>query len=228
MDKQTTSLEKKFIILTITFVLFMITVLPVFLTFLIKIIPGSIQPSLTTTKKIYQEYAYYQSFISPEENLAGIGVSIKNPNFINKKTLYFNLYDDRNKVSRTITLNGQSIADGKFVRIFFEPVRNSKKQMFSWFISSPDSTVDDAMEIFLTDQFPKWSLELKTKSEVFDRNFSYVTLHKPTSLFDVFNRVLTTWSAHILADSIFFVCWAILVTLLLLLIVTRKPFKYKQ
>lgn len=226
MNEQAISLRQKWVILTLVFIFLILIVLPVILTFFIRVIPGGIQPPLTTTKKVYQEYVYYQRFISPEDNLTGIGVSIKNPNFINKQALIVNLYDDKDKLIREIFLNGQNIGDGKFVKIIFEPIKYSQGKIFTWSVVSSRSTVEDAMEIFLTDQKPKWSLELKTKDEVFDRGFSYITLHKPGSSMEVLNRVLIKWSSNLLADRAFLFWWMLLIMVLSGLI--AKSLQQKQ
>lgn len=193
-----------------SFIIFMIIILPVSLTFLIKLIPGGIQPSLVNTKKIYGQYVYSQSFISPDDNLTGIGTSIKNPNFANKKKLTINLYDDQGTLIRTAILNGQNIADGKFVKILFEPILNSKNKTFIWSALSSDSTFDDALEFFLTDKQPSWSLEFRVNDIVSENGVSYVTLHKPSNFTEVLTKVISGWINKIKADSSFFLAYGLL------------------
>ena len=122
---------KILVILTTIFVLILVTFLPISLTFGISYVSGGTQPSLGNTKSIYEQFTLSQTFISTKDNLAGIGVSIKNPNFANKKQAFVNIYDSDKKI-RSVTLNGQNIADGKFVKIFFEPIKDSVGRKFTW------------------------------------------------------------------------------------------------
>lgn len=215
----------KLVSLSIFFVVFILIILPFSLTFLIRLTPNDIQPPLRNTKKIYGQLAYYQEFVSLEENLSGIGVSIKNPNFANKKVAYVNIYSDQNEVIRKITLNGQNIADGKFVKILFEPIKDSKSKKFIWSISSPESTLDDALEIFLTDKKPSWSLDLKINNEISDQGFSYVTLHKPKYSSEVLTKIVREWFRKIQADRLFFISWILAVAILLGIIFAKFPKK---
>lgn len=192
---------KKLVILTIIFVLILVIALPIGLTFGIKFIPGGKQPSLGNTKSIYEQFALSQSFISPKDNLAGIGVSIKNPNFANKKDAFVNIYDSDNRVIRLITLNGQNIADGKFVKIFFEPIEDSSGKKFTWSISSPTSNFNDALQIFLTENK--------------DESLSYVTLHKRKNLTEVATQVFSGWMNKLVGDFVFLITYSLMIIILL-------------
>lgn len=204
----------KLVILSLSFVFLMVVLLPLSLTLLIKVIPGGIQPSLGNTEKIYGTTSLSQAFISPGDNLTGIGVSIKNPNFANKKKTTVNIYDDENKLIRTIILNGQNIADGKFVKILFEPVKDSKNKKFVWFISSTESNFDDALQIFLTDNRPQWSLDLMVNDKISAQVLSYVTLHRPSNSAEILVRVVNGWVEKIKGDNIFFLIYFTVIIIL--------------
>lgn len=205
---------KKLVILTTIFVLSLVTVLPIGLTFGIKFIPGGVQPSLGNTKSIYEEFTLSQSFISVKDNLAGIGVSIKNPNFANKKQAFVNIYDSDDKVIRSVTLNGQNIADGKFVKIFFDPIKDSGSREFTWSISSPTSNFEDALQIFLTTDKPEWSLDFKVGEKLTDESLSYVTLHRRENLTEVATKVLSNWANKLAGDRTFFITYFLLISIL--------------
>jgi len=191
---------KQEIYLAIIFVLLLVFITPVFLVFGIKYIPSGIQPSLGNTKKIYKDIVLSQSFISLQDNLGGIGVSIKNPNFANKKVAYFQLLDSEEKVIRSLNLNGQNIADGKFVKILFEPVADSKGREFIWTFSSPESVFEDALEIFLTENPPLWNLNSEDV-------LSYVTLHKVTNPLEVLKIISSGWINNFFKDVPFFIVY---------------------
>lgn len=201
----------KLVILCKIFIFVLLIVIPISLTFAIKIIPGGVQPPLGNTKKVYGDFTLSQVFISPRDNLTGIGVSIKNPNFANKKNAFVKISDDSKKVVREVTLNGQNIADGKFVKILFEPIPNAKDKKFVWSISSTDSTFDDALEIFLTNKQPTWSKEFKVNDKVEPDGLSYVTLHKPLNSTEVLNTVIGGWIYKITQDRIFAVFYLLLI-----------------
>ena len=206
---------RKIVIFTTIFVLFLIILIPISLTFGIKLIPGGVQPSLGNTKSIYEQFTLSQSFISPKDNLAGIGVSIKNPNFANKKQVSVNIHDSEDKIIRSITLNGQNIADGKFVKILFNPIYDSYNRKFTWSISSPTSNFEDALQIFLTTEKPAWSLDLKAGEKLTDESLSYVTLHRPKDLTEVAVQVLLGWGKKLAADSAFFITYLLIISVIL-------------
>lgn len=203
----------KYIIACISILILVLVVLPILATFVIKVIPGGVQPSLGNTVKIYDPLSYFQSFVSPENNLTGIGVSIKNPNFANKKTLSVKLLDERDTVIREVSLNGQNIADGKFVKILFEPILDSRGKQFTWSVSSTESLFTDALEIFITDKKPSWSLDLKENDKVVPDGLSYVTLHRPLNSTEVLTTVINGLVHKILGDGIFFAVWVLLIGL---------------
>jgi len=201
--------------LSTIFVLILVFVIPIILTFAIRFIPNDTQPSLGDTKKIYGKYVLSQSFISLKDNLSGIGISIKNPNFANKKNTYVNIYDENHQSLRSVVLNGQNIADGKFVKIMFAPINNSSGKKYSWTIASAESIFDDALEVFLTKDKPSWSLDFKVNDELDNETLSYITLHKVTKPTEVINRVLSGGVNKLLGDITFFTIYSMLILSLL-------------
>lgn len=196
------------------FVIVLLIVIPVSLTFLIKIIPGGVQSPLGNTKKVYGGSTLAQTFISPGDNLTGIGVSIKNPNFANKKNALVKISDENNQILRTVNLNGQNIADGKFVKILFDPIAGSINKKFTWSISSEESTFDDALEIFLTNKQPSWSTEFKVNDKVAPDGLSYVTLHRSGSSAEVLKKVLGNWLYKFTQDQAFSIFYLVLILFL--------------
>lgn len=216
------------IIFTTGFVIFLVFILPMILSFAIRYISGGVQPPLKDTKKIYGQYVYSQSFISPEHNLSGIGVSLKNPRLANKNLTFVNLYDDQNKIVRKISLKGENIADGKFVKILFDPIAESSNKKFTWSIYSPDSTKDDALEVFLTDKKPGWSAEFEVNDETTQDSLSYITLHKPKNSIEVLGFVLSEFSSKLTSDFIFFAIYDVLIICLLGYLLFFKSSKSQQ
>lgn len=209
----------KFIVFSLVITFFVLVIVPLLATFAIKIIPGGVQPSLGNTVKIYDQFVYSQAFISPDDNLTGIGTSIKNPNFANKRKAFMNLYDDQNKLVREVTLNGANIADGKFVKVLFDPIMDSKGKRYTWTMHSFDSTFEDALELFITDDKPLWSLEFKVNERIEKDGISYVTLHRPKNKTEVLQRVTGEWVNKIKGDKVFFVIYFLIILTLAALVV---------
>lgn len=115
----------------------------------IRLIPNDFQPSLDLSQKVYRDASISQTFIGESNGLSGIGVSIKNPNLINKKDISLSLYQNENLLRR-ITLNGRSIGDGNFVKFIFDPIEDSKGKMYHAVFAAPDTEASEALEIFLT------------------------------------------------------------------------------
>lgn len=192
----------KLIVFTTITIICLIIIVPLSLVLLIKYIPSGIQPALKDTEKIYESFVLSQEFISIYDNLVGIGVSIKNPNYKNKKEVKLRIYDNEDRLVRTANLRGQNIADGEFVSIMFDPIIDSKEQRYIWSIESADSTMEDALEIFLTDQKPVWSLDFKVAGEKVNYGLSYVTFHKVNPGI-VLNAIYSEWHRNFIDDRVF-------------------------
>lgn len=213
----------KWPLLAIILVFFLIVIAPIALVFGIRYLPGGVQPSLNNTISVYQSVIISQSFIAPQDNLTGIGTSIKNPNFTNKENLIVNIYDEGSILIKTVTLSGKNIADGNFVKFFFPPIYNSYGKKFTWSMYSPSSTKDNALQLFLTDNNPSWSLDLKVKEEVVDGSLSYITLHKPESFIEVMNLIYGNWIRKLTGDPYFSLIYLLtILTLTTLLVLGMK------
>lgn len=215
----------KLIIFATIFVLTLLFVIPAGLTFAIRFIPNDIQPSLGNTKKIYGNFVFSQEFLSSDDNLSGIGVSIKNPNFANRRNVYVSIYDSVNKLLRAATLNGQNIADGKFVKIIFDPIPDSSGKKYSWSIASADSTFEDALELFLTTDKPSWSLDFKVNDKLEEETLSYVLFHKISYPTEVLEKVYSGWAKHLIADLPFFTFYLTVILTLTGLLISLKSSK---
>ena len=219
---------KKLIIFINIYVLILLLAIPAALTFAIKFIPNDIQPSLGNTKKIYGDFVFSQEFLSSDDNFSGIGVSIKNPNFANRKNVYVSIYDSENKLLRSATLNGQNIADGKFVKIIFEPIPDSANHKYTWNIASADSIFEDALELFLTADKPFWSLDFKVNGKPEGETLSYVLFHRISYPTEVLEKVYSGWVNNLVADLPFFAFYLTTVLTLTGLLIFLKFSKSQQ
>lgn len=177
-----------------------IFLIPFLLSLFIKEIPNDVQPSLEATQIIYKDINARQAFKSEMDNLSGIGTSIKNPYFRNKKNLQMEISTEDNQTVRTINVNGANIPDGDFSIFMFEPIKESKNKRYFLSVSAPEAVNSDALEMFLTSQQPSWLEDFYVNSEKKDFKLSIVTYHKPANLFTIATGVLSQMLKRLVAD----------------------------
>lgn len=202
----------KLIFLTTALIVFLVFILPALLSLGLRQIPDAYQPGLEGTQKIYEDISVAQSFISPSNNLNGIGVSLKNPLLENKKDIFFEIYDKDKIMLRRIILNGKNIADGNFIKLIFDPIPGSQNKKFIFILSAPSSSKNEALEIFLTNTKPFFSQDLTVKDEKQDGSISFVTFHKPKSIFLTWIDIYSNWIKRLIMDLNFFIFYTILLT----------------
>ncbi len=152
------------------------------------------------TQKIYGNLVISQSFISTTSHFAGIGVSLKNPHFANKKDIILSIYDKDNMLLREVVLNGRNIADGKFVKFRFEPIVLAANKEFTFSIKAPQTSEEEAnrneaLEVFLSN----------TKLQE-DTDVAYVKFFKPPYPFYVLENIYSRWFGAFTKDRIFLFC----------------------
>lgn len=188
--------------------------LPAVLSLGIKHVPNAPQPSLGNTRQIYGDSTAFQSFTAEKDLFSGLGVSIKNPNFANKKDIILEIFEGDKNLLRTVTLNGKSIADGNFVKFYFPPIDGSLGKTYTFVFSAPTATIDDALEVFLVDK------KLSDKDPV---NVSFVSFYKTPSFYSLPLEIYMGWFNKLTADMPFFIIYIGIILALLYVII--KPSK---
>jgi hypothetical protein len=188
-----------------------IFLIPLILSFFIKEIPNDTQASLEGTRGIYKDSPVTQFFRSNRENLSGIGTSIKNPNFRNKKDLILNLYDSDKSVVRTVTRSGYTIPDGDFIILRFTPIKDSKNKTFYFTLSSPNSESNEAFETFLSSQKIQWIGDLYINSEKSESKIPFVLYHKPNNFLSAGLGIFGQFFRRFLTDIYFAIFYLIIV-----------------
>lgn len=201
---------------TVVFVFLIVLVLPAVLSLGIRYIPNSFQPSLGNTRQIYDDSTAFQSFTAEKDLFSGLGVSIKNPNFANKKDIILEIFEGDKKLLRTVTLNGKSIADGNFVKFYFPPVEGSLGKTYTFVFSAPTATIDDALEVFLVDK----KLPDKDPADV-----SFVSFYRTPTFYSLPLEIYNQWFGKLTSDFPFFVSY--LAIILVLLFLAIKPSRSK-
>lgn len=207
----------RLVIFTTIFIIFLSLILPGVLSFGIRLIPQNDQPSLDRTQKLYGDVVVSQTFISTTDHFSGIGLSIKNPNLLNKKDVILSIYDMNGNLLRTVALNGASIADGKFVKFRFAPIELSQNRQFFFTLTSPITSQEEAnenrtLEVFLTNKQPANALDLIIGDKnILGTSISYVAFYNPPYPTYVLENIYLTWIKKFVADLSFFIIYLVLI-----------------
>lgn len=198
----------KLIFATTSLIVFITLVLPVCLTLLVTNVPENNQPGFSHTQKVYDKNPVEQKIIPKKDLFSGIGVSIKNPNLVNNRDLLFEVYDSTNTKLRTITINGKYISDGKFVKFFFDPIKESANKEFTLKFLSPEPEKENALEVEMSYQ---------------GNQVAYVIFNRPSNLLNQTFLVYKDWFSRLGTDRGFAIFY--LVSLSILLIFYLKSLK---
>lgn len=187
----------KNIYLLIGIIILGVLMLPGILALGIRLVPSGFQPSLDFTQKVYKEVSIVQTFTATSNQLSGIGVSIKNPNLINKENIFLSLYQG-DVLLRQVTLNGRSIDDGNFVKFIFSPISDSKGGDYRAVFTAPDPTSGEALEIFLTKNVIGEPVVVGQEKRL--ERLSDVIFYRPANLFAVSLDIYGGWLRKFTAD----------------------------
>ncbi len=219
----------------------LVILFPALLSLGIRIIPGQMQPSLGTTERIYSTSVVTETFTASRNNLNGIGLSLKNPNYQNKQNVVVSLFSEEGELLGESTVNGVSIPDGDFIKFIFKPVEESRGKNFVFVLSSVWSQDSDATEVFyaneqvtnsqklLNGKIPCLSKSSDPKVSMIDpknnpgctllllenskkANVSYVTFYKSTNPFLAIQEIYLGWWDRLYADKSFFITYLLIVT----------------
>lgn len=200
-------------------VLALIILMPVIIGLNIHSVQDPVQPSLAGTEKIFQTVLISQKFQSKENNLSGIGVSIKNPNLANKNELNFSLYEG-DKLIRSLSINGGAIEDGSLLRFLFPGIPDSKGKAYSFVLNSPASVEPEAFEVYLTNE--KFSDEnLKVNDSERQTNVSFIRIYKSGNPVSVLGAIFSGVAIKLFNDLIFLVFYSILILSCLIYLISN-------
>lgn len=214
--------NSKLVIISVIFVLLMLFVMPLTLLITINSISYSDQPSLDLIYELYGSRVIKQEFTSTGNFLNGIGMSIKNPNLVNKKQIEMKIY--RNGVlERTSILNGFNIPDGAFVKFNFPAIESSKDVKFEIILSSPESNEKESLGIFLTKNGNTQLGNLESDKKIIDGKIALISYYRVSSKLGLIRYVFRTFVLRFLSDNLFAMFYiAIILSGSIYLLVDRK------
>lgn len=214
----------KAIILTIFVTVTLIIFIPMILSIKISYLPDRLQPGLGATERIYKDVTLSQSFKSTKNNLAGIGLSIKNPYFRNKNNLILTIKDTTGSLLKTTALNGANIEDGSFLILKFDPLTDSKNMNYVFELSAPEAENNDSLEVFYAKNLPAGDSPLKLNGKDNDMSLAYVTYYKQQSPFLSWIDIYTSVMLRMFKDTGFFIFY-LLVIFGLIFTLSKRYFK---
>lgn len=181
----------KLVLIMTVMTMVLVVILPAILGLGMKNMPVNNQPPLLTTQKIYSLNKASQEITIRRENLSGIGVSLKNPNLVNKKDITLSIYNDKNDLLRSVSINGNRISDGGLVKFNFEPIGYIAADL-SFTLSAPIASEPEALEVFLDNE----------------GQVSYISFYQPISL-TLIKDIYINWFNRFAADTVFAVIYFI-------------------
>lgn len=168
--------------LTITTLVVVLFVYPLSLLFSINDVFFIGQPGFIHTTTLNKDYEITQELFTDYDNFSGVGMSIKNPQLLNKEDVILKIFTDEELV-RTSTLSGINIPDGSLVKFNFNPINESKDKWYTLVISSPNSKhgTDESLSVFLTDEKEDWLGGVTINKVTTDGNIALTTHYKPSN-----------------------------------------------
>lgn len=194
-------------------VLFSIIFLPAALLLAIKEFSFSDQPSLDATQRIFGETIVSQSFVSQDNNLSSLGMSIKNPNLQNREDIILTLFEGGVE-KRKVVVSGKNIGDGNFVKFRFTPIDDSKDKKYTFILSAPQTSEDKSLEVFYKG-LPSINLNMLINNQPIAGDVSFVSFYHPQNIFSLVGIVYKGWFNKLIADKLFFVTFLAVILILL-------------
>lgn len=191
-------MTSKLIVFTTLLVLFLVFVSPALLSLMIKYIPSASQPGYNVDNRfsVYGNFVAEQGFISQEDRLSGIAMTIGNPNLNNKKDIKLILREGESVV-REAHLSGLNIEDGAFVKFVFDSIVDSKGKAYTFTLESPEAGAEQVINIYFTKQKYDWMSDVKLGDEELPGAMPFVTLHTPVSKMSLVGKIYRDLLARI-------------------------------
>jgi len=208
-------------VISIALVVFVVFALPAILSFGIKFIPYSYQTPLSNTEDIFEGKSVRQYFYAKENKLTAIGMSLKNPNLVNKKDIILNLYKGESLIA-TSTINGQVIPDGDLVKFVFNPIENSKENYYSFTLSAPQVDKEHALSVYYTNHPDDVVGDLYVDGMQTKIPLSIITYYKPQSRLSLVAGLYSGGMNKFFADKEFSSIYLMILSVLLGFLVLNR------
>lgn len=197
--------------ITTVVIILLVFILPGLLSLGIRFEQFGHQPSLDRVENIDANNSISQDFISPQNRLTGIALSLKNPLFRNKKDIILTLYNFGNQPIRTATLNGAHIQDGGLVKFMFDPINDSEGKNYLYILSASQVDPKDSLQVFYTVNKQSWVNDVKFNGEdVTGYAVSFAPLYKQASTLALATNIYSGWFGRLMMDTVFLIAYLII------------------
>lgn len=199
-------------------VVFLVLISPAILAFGIRSVSFEDQPPHHGSIKVYGDVIILQVIAVSENNIRGIGVTLRNPNLVNKEEISVSLYDQSGNFVRQSIISGKSIPDGAFIKFLFPLIPDSQGKTYVFEMTSPSSVEESAFEIYFANQGSGFKINEETR----EGQLSIVPIYQPESISKLIINIYQGFWRRLVKDTGFLVFYLIVVAGLLSTIVLGK------
>jgi hypothetical protein len=179
---------------SISLVIILLFIVPSILLFSMESVAYDSQPGLGGTSKVFGDTVLSQDVYFNHTDLSQIGMSIKNPVLINKKDILLQIYNLDGTLLSSAKVSGKNIPDGSLVKFTFPAIENSKDKWFILVLSARDSSENEALEVFLTDDSVSWLSNFSKNGSKESHNIALQAYYTIQDHFGLIKLVYSTWA----------------------------------
>jgi len=164
--------------------------------------------------QIYEDRKIGQTFIANKDNLNIIILDLKNAALKNQQPIYFHLEEAKTARSlREIEISGLNVGDPSSVRFQFDPILNSAGKSYYFYLDSPTSTGEDAIEVYYSSQDLYSGGEMMVNNQKFEGELRFTSYYYPGSKTTAAREMIKDFRARLLVDKSFVIAYLALLFL---------------
>jgi len=164
--------------------------------------------------QIYEDRKIGQTFIANKDNLNIIILDLKNAALKNQQPIYFHLEEAKTARSlKEIEISGLNVGDPSSVRFQFDPILDSAGKKYHFYLDSPTSTKEDAIEVYYSSQNLYSEGEIVIDDQEFVGELRFTSYYYPGSKTTVIREMIKDFSMRLLADKSFVIVYLFLLFL---------------
>ena len=165
--------------------------------------------------QIYGDGKVGQTFVASRNNLNIIFLDLKNAALRNQQPIYFHLEEAETAQSlREIEISGLNVGDPSSVRFQFNPILDSAGKSYRFYLDSPTSTEEDAIEVYYSPQNLYSDGEMIIDDQKFGGELRFTSYYYPGSKTTVIRETIKDLMARLLTDKSFMIVYLALLFLI--------------
>ena len=171
-----------------------------------------------TLYQIYGQRQVGQTFVAGKNNLEMIIVNLRNGRLRNQQPIYFYLQEaNQTQKVRELKINGYNVGDPSLVKFQFEPIPDAAGKSYYFYLESPDSDVNDAVEIAYNEQDIYSSGKMVLSEEENEADLRFIVNYYPGNKQALVKEIITDFLLRLKGDSLFVLSYLALLALILIL-----------